>query len=55
MDFILCWEFDHNDKDDEDHIGRYSGTMISLATLRSKLKLKKEDRIHNLGKIYLFF
>lgn len=23
MDFILCWEFDYNDNDDEDYIGRY--------------------------------
>ena len=47
--FILYYKYDHDNNDDAtDHIVSCSWKIISLVTVMSKLKLKKEDRIHNL-------
>ena len=48
--FILCYKYDHDNNDNaEDHCVSCSWAIISLVTLMSRLKLKKEDRIHKLG------
>lgn len=50
--FILCYEYNHIDNDDKDHIIRHLWIIISLVLLRSKLQLKMKERIHDLRKIY---
>lgn len=48
--FILRYKYDHDNNDNaEDHCVSCSWAIISLVTLMSRLKLKKEDRIHKLG------